>query len=253
MSWIPAAVNVATSLFSAFSGNSARRDAARQSAEELALQREREANISRLTDEQIAASQANERRANTMFDRYTGTFVPIEDKFIDKVTRGNTPDFEAGLAAADFEKQLGVQRGIIARNLARRGVAPNSGNALELESQLALGGTAGRAAAATLARQDASRRDLAGLQSAVNVGRGLPSSAAGYYSSAASGLSGAASSLGGLADSAARRFAGAQDSERAAGEAMGRGLTGLANSLPGLVAAFGNRGGSGSLPSITGG
>lgn len=226
-------------IVSIFTGNSAAKAAKKRAKWEEELARTREATVGRLADQQITLANRADARSQQQFDRYTGTFVPLEDKFLSEIDKAVTPDAAAGLAAADVERQVGVQRGVIARNLARRGVSADSGAAVAGDYQLGLGAAAARAGASTAARRQAVQTRLGNLQAGAQLGRNLPSQALGFSNSASSGVANAGSQYAGLADAASNRALGARANEQAGYALMGQGVAGVEDSIGKLFAMGG--------------
>jgi len=214
-------------IFKVFSGNSARKAASRRAKVEEELMRAADARAERSTQQLLDLAARQEGRADSLFQRYTDTFVPMEDRYIQEATRAADPSFEAALAGADVEQQVGIQRGIIGRNLARRGVSPNSGAAIDAEHRLGLGAAAARAGASTMARRSARDRELRGLESVVNLGKGFPATAGSYYAGAGSGYGHGAGLNAARSAAAGNRALGYRDLEGKGAAAMGEGIAGI--------------------------
>jgi hypothetical protein len=226
-------------IFKVFAGNSARKSAKRRARVEEELMRAADARAERATQQLLDLAGRQEGRAQQLFDRYTGTFVPMEDRYIKEATRAADPSFEAGLAGADVEKQVGIQRGIIARQLGRRGVSPNSGAVIDAEHRLGLGAAAARAGASTMARRSARERELRGLESVVNFGKGFPATAGSYFSGAQSGYGQGAGLNAARSAAASERGMTYRGLEGKATEAMGESIAGLLDTVGGLFAMGG--------------
>lgn len=71
-----------------------------------------------------------DERSDQQWDRYTNTFIPVEDQMVkEAMAYGGDADQEtqAGRAVADVRTQAGISRANTARSLAAMGVNPNSG------------------------------------------------------------------------------------------------------------------------------
>lgn len=145
-----------------------------------------DANKSRLDKIQGDIAQRQDVRAGFMFDRYKGTYVPLEDKLISEVMDNPIdPNVQASLAAADVERQAVNQRGMDERRLARVGVDPTSGAAIAGVRARGLGEVTAKAGASTTARRSARTENFGRLRDVIGMGRGLPASANMFSSSAA--------------------------------------------------------------------
>jgi hypothetical protein len=232
-------------IFSIFTGYSAAREARSQSRAAQALAERQQASQEEAIKAGLEIAKNQDARSQQQFDRYTNTFVPIEDKFLAEATKPINPDFAAGLASADAAKQVGVQRGVIARTLARNGVAPNSGAAVDATTRLGLGEAALRAGGATMARRAAATDTLGRLEAASQLGRNLPSSALAFSSAAGAGLNNAQAGYGQMAGVSSARQAAYNQAQMAAMAQVGKGAASLESDLASFMPG-------GGIPGITG-
>lgn len=139
----------------------------REEATNLALAQARTQN--QVSAEQLDTSQTQRRRYDT-------TFAPIENRIAQEAQSYDTParrEEAARSASADVEMNLGAQRDASQREMARRGVAPNSGRALALAGSYDLGLAKAKAGAANTARRQIETIGSAKLSDAAAMGRGV--------------------------------------------------------------------------------
>jgi hypothetical protein len=141
----------------------------------------------RVAASQIAAQDEQMRQAREYYDYQTGTFRPVEQGLVRQAQEFDTEAYRerlASQAAADTARAFGTAEGITARNLARRGADPGSGNALAMQNQNALTLASARAGAATGARERAEQTGFARKLDVVGLGRNLPGASTAAYQSA---------------------------------------------------------------------
>lgn len=141
----------------------------------------------RVAASQIAAQEQQMRQAQEYYDYQTGTFRPVEQGLVKQAQEFDTEAYRerlASQAAADTARAFGTAEGITARNLARRGADPGSGNALAMQGQNALTLASARAGAATGARERAEQTGFARKLDVVGLGRNLPGASTAAYQSA---------------------------------------------------------------------
>jgi len=126
-------------------------------------------------------------QAKDYFDYQKATFRPLEEGLVKDATRFSTEGYreqQARDAAAATGKAFGVMQDAASRAAASRGVNPNSGAGLALQSQNMLGLAAGRANAMTGARNQAEQMGYARRLEVTGLGRGLSGAANAAYSGA---------------------------------------------------------------------
>lgn len=158
--------------------------------------------------------------ATRLQDRFFDQFAPVQDRALALASRPINPEVEAAAAGADVERQAGIQRDVGLRQLARYGVSPDSGAAVDSTFRLGLGAALGRAAAMTSARRGARREELGNLLAVSDMGAPLLGQAS-----------------AGLADIGAARNRRADIADDVAGQAWAGAGQGVAD----LVSYFANR------------
>lgn len=141
----------------------------------------------RAADQQFAAQAQQMQQAQDYYDYQQQTFRPLEQGLVRDAERFNTEDYReqlASQAAADTARAFGTAEGATARNLARRGVGPGSGNAMAMQGQNALALASMRAGAATGARNQAEQIGFARRLDVTGLGRGLAGASTAAYSGA---------------------------------------------------------------------
>jgi hypothetical protein len=192
----------------------------------------------RVAAQQMAAQDQQMRQAQEYYDYQTGTFRPVEQGLVRQAQEFDTEAYReqlASQAAADTARAFGTAEGVTARNLARRGVSPGSGNALAMQNQNALALASARAGAATGARDRAEQLGFARKLDVVGIGRGL----AGASTAAYQGATGAGSSGLNSAMSAGNQYS--QAFGQGAGYQMSgtqMGLTGASNVLNSQTSSY---------------
>lgn len=115
------------------------------------------------------------------------TFRPVERGLVADAERFSTEGFreqQARDAAAATGRAFGVMQDASGRAAASRGVNPNSGAGMALQSQNMLGLAAGRANAMTGARNQAEQMGFARRMDVTGLGRGLSGASQGAYGAA---------------------------------------------------------------------
>lgn len=136
---------------------------------------------------QIAAQDEQMRQARDYYNYQTGTFRPLEQGLVADATRFSTEGYReqlAAQAAAAAGRAFGVTQDAASRAAAARGVNPNSGAGLAMQSQNMLGLSAQRAAAMTGARQQAEQLGYARKLDVAGIGRNLAGASTAAYSGA---------------------------------------------------------------------
>lgn len=127
----------------------------------------------------LATDQANWAREDR--DRYNSVYKPIEDQFIDEATNYATEDRQneaAAEARADVSTAAANARSANERNAASMGISPTSGRFAGITATTDMNQTLAEAGAANTARQSVRDKGLALKADVVNLGKGLPATAA---------------------------------------------------------------------------
>lgn len=152
-----------------------------------------------VVNDQLAISKQNQTQAADQWDRFKTIFAPVEEQTVRDATGIDSAeelDRAAGEAAAGVQKQYGNATDQRRRSMAAMGVNPNSGRALTLESENALGLAAAKAGAANNARLVARDRGIALRAGVANFGRNMPNTAANAYTTAVTSGSNAVGNQG---------------------------------------------------------
>lgn len=200
--------------------------------EQLAFSRQQYAEMAplaqRVAAQQMAAQQQQMQQAQDYYDYQQQTFRPLEQGLVRDAERFSTEGYreqQARDAAAAAGRAFGVTQDAAARAAASRGVNPNSGAGMALQSQNMLGLAAGRANAMTGARNQAEQMGFARRLDVTGLGRGL----AGASTAAYGGATGAGSAGVNTSMAAGNQF---QQGLSSAGGTMGavaRGQTDIYN------------------------
>jgi hypothetical protein len=138
------------------------------------------------TAKQVSDAQLEAMRtatANAQHDQQyrTSVYEPLERGLVSDAENYDTLDRRdkaAGQAIGEVQQQIGAQRAIAGRDLARMGVNPADGAYAGMERNANTQGALGAAAAANRARDQIRTQGLAMREDAANLGRGLASSQA---------------------------------------------------------------------------
>jgi hypothetical protein len=135
--------------------------------EQLAFSRQQYAEMKplaqRVAAQQMAAQQQQMDQAQDYYDYQQQTFRPLEQGLVRDAERFSTEGYreqQARDAAAAAGRAFGITQDAAARAAASRGVNPNSGAGMALQSQNMLGLAASRANAMTGARNQAEQSGL---------------------------------------------------------------------------------------------
>lgn len=173
--------------------------------------------------------------------RYTGTFVPLQDKYIQKAQSYDSPERRAAAAdqaAADVSLAASQAQGTRERQAMAMGVNPASGRFINANAKAGTDTALATAGARNLSRRQVESTGDQMLASAINMGQGLavnPGTSMGISNGAASsGFSGAMSGYGQQASilnqDYQNRFAAWQ-----ANQSMIGGLGGALGTVVGLI------------------
>lgn len=139
--------------------------------------------------QQMDAQQQQMRQAQDYYNYQQETFRPVERGLVADAMNFSTADYreqQARAAAAAVGQAFSTQQAMGQRALAARGVNPNSGAALALQSQGNLGLAAQRANAMTGARNQAEQMGYARRLDVTGLGRGLAGASTAAYGGATS-------------------------------------------------------------------
>jgi hypothetical protein len=134
-----------------------------------------------ISDAQLASMQQNDAISKDYYDYQKNTYRPLEKQIVAEAVNYDTADRraeESAAAKADVTMAVDAAQAATARNQQRSGVNPNSGKALALGSQMALGKAAMLAGADSSARRNVETQGYARRMDAANMGRNLASNQA---------------------------------------------------------------------------
>lgn len=155
--------------------------------------------VTGIANQQIAAQKQQMEQAQDYYKYQTETFRPLEQGLVADANRFSTGDYRENLArdaAAASAKAFGLNNDMASRAAAARGINPNSGAAMALQNQNALGLAASRANAMTGSRFQAEQMGYARKLDAAGLGRNLAgASTAAYQGATAAGSAGAGSTM----------------------------------------------------------
>lgn len=140
-----------------------------------------------IANQQLEASQQQQRQANDYYNYNVDTFRPVEQGLVQSVERFNSEAYQeqlANRAAADAGQAFNTTRQANERSMASMGVNPNSGRFQGLARASELGLTAQRAGAMTGARNQAEQLGYARRLDVTGLGRGLPGASTAAYQGA---------------------------------------------------------------------
>ena len=148
----------------------------------------RQEELDALTESVIKQQMATQDETNAWARedraRSKSVFQPLQDEFIAEASNyGSEANQEraAAEAGADVVQAMGLQSQINNRNMARMGINPNSGRFQEQTRLDNLNTALARAGAQNAARTQTRDKGLSLKGDAINIGAGLPSSAAAAY------------------------------------------------------------------------
>jgi hypothetical protein len=159
--------------------------------EQLAFSRQQYAEMAplaqRVAAQQMAAQQQQMDQAQDYYNYQQQTFRPVEQGLVRDAERFSTEGYreqQARDAAAATGRAFGVMQDAASRAAAARGVNPNSGAGMALQSQNMLGLSAQRANAMTGARNQAQQMGFARRMDVTGLGRNLAGAANAAYAGA---------------------------------------------------------------------
>ena len=170
------------------------------SRDQFAVANERQTDIDamskRIAEQQMATQDQANKWATEDRNRYKSVFQPMEDEYIDKAKNWDSEERQQQMAAearADVQGSSDAARRIRERNQASMGVNPNSGRFAGADRAADFETTLASAGAQNQARNQVRTQGMAMQADALNMGRGLPSQAAG---AAGLGLSAGGAAMG---------------------------------------------------------
>lgn len=154
--------------------------------EQFAIGNERQKGIDALENQIRTQQIATQDQANTWAredrDRYTSVFRPMEDKFISEANNWDSAARQEKMATearADVLGAADMQRQASNRQMAAMGINPNSGRFAGTQRAGDTATALNAAGAQNQARNTVRQQGIAMRADALNMGRGLPSQAAG--------------------------------------------------------------------------
>ena len=151
---------------------------------------------SEVVNQQLASSKQASRWATEDRDRWTNTYKPVEDAYINEASNYGSQenqDKQASEAKATVLSNVSAQNQANNRAMASMGVNPNSGRFQATNNSSAINTALSAANAENTTRQNVRDKGLAMKADVASVGKGLASQAA---SNSALGVSAGSSSLG---------------------------------------------------------
>jgi hypothetical protein len=134
-----------------------------------------------ISDEQLAQMKKQGAITDDYAAYQKNTFRPLETGLVADAQAYDTPaqrDAKAAEAEAGVGLQVQAAQQAQTRNMARMGINPNSGRAVEMDKQLALASATAQAGAGQKARDAVETQGYARRMDAASLGRGLPSAQA---------------------------------------------------------------------------
>ena len=142
-----------------------------------------------IANQQIAAQQQQMQQAKEYYDYNVNTFRPLEQGLVRDAESFNTEAYRSQMAqraAADVQQAFQGAQGQSNREMARRGINPNSGAAISNMNANALRLASASAGAQTNARSQAEQMGYARRLEVTGLGRGLAGAANAAYGGATS-------------------------------------------------------------------
>lgn len=171
--------------------------------EQLAFSKQQYAELAPLARQiaakQLAAQDQQMQQAKDYYDYQVNTFRPLEQGLVADAARFSTEGYREGLAseaAAAAGRAFGTTQAASQRAMAAMGVNPNSGKAMAMQNQNALGLAAQRAGAMTGTRRQAEQTGWARRMDVTGLGRNLAgASTAAYQAATGAGSAGLNTSM----------------------------------------------------------
>ncbi len=136
----------------------------------------------RVSEEQLAAAKTAQQWSSEDRARYKSVFQPLQDEFVAEAQKYGSEEYQdkaAAEARADVINAAASQSGQRQRQMASLGISPTSGRYSGIERASDIQVSLGAAGAENNARELVRNKGLALKSDAINLGNGLPSSAAG--------------------------------------------------------------------------
>lgn len=213
MGWVSTAAKVVKGVTGAISAVRGLSGSSRAGGQATALQNAQIKNL----NAQTRTADLQRMMSEYMFNRYKGEYVPMEQRWLETIKKGENPEEEAAASVSDVRQSFDVRGDMAERELQRRGINPNDGRIATLLVDNGLDEAKAAAGAGTGARRYAKQRTFDMLADAVNVGRGTAAAGAATAAGASAGYGSAAAGYGGAA-------ANAYERSRQLGEAAGGAL-----------------------------
>jgi hypothetical protein len=140
-----------------------------------------------IANQQMAAQQQQMQQAKDYYDYNVSTFRPLEQGLVADAQNFNTEAYRSQMAqkaAADVQQAFQSAQGQSSREMARRGINPNSGAAISNMNANALRLASASAGAQTDARSKAEQMGYARRLEVTGLGRGLAGAANAAYAGA---------------------------------------------------------------------
>jgi len=134
----------------------------------------------RLAQSQIESTEQAADISRQSWEDYNRLYRPLEERVVYDAEQAGTPaeqERQAGLAGADVQRNLDMQREISARQMASMGVRPDSGRFAGQNRTDAILGAAQKAGAQTIARASEKLRGDQMRSAAAALGKGMTSTA----------------------------------------------------------------------------
>ena len=131
----------------------------------------------KVQEQLLASGEKNQSYADDYYKYNIDTFRPLEKSIVDNANNYDTlgrRETEAAKGISDVKQAFDIKRDSANRNNERRGINPNSGNALALNSQMDTQEAIASADAANKGRTRAEMTGIALKTDAASLGRNLP-------------------------------------------------------------------------------
>lgn len=150
-------------------------------AEAMERQKSIDALAKQVTEQALDTAVEQQGWSREAHDRYTDTFIPLQDRFIEEAESYDSPERRAEAAAtarADVLNAANAEEGANKRQMAAMGINPNSGRWAGVQRAGDLGTAVAAAGASNTARRQVEATGLGLRASAINMGNGLPAQSA---------------------------------------------------------------------------
>ena len=133
-----------------------------------------------VAEQQLGITDESAMRGREQWQEYQDTYLPVERRMVQDAMEYDSPDRRERLrseAMADTSSALGAQNAVIAREMARYGVNPNSGRFQGTQRQGKLLGAAATAGAGNAAVRGLEDKAISLRAGAASFGRNMPNTA----------------------------------------------------------------------------